>query len=122
MEVTLIANGMDLSGKLSTYNVTREITYKKVVTTMNNVEHPYPGTSKDVVTFSLLPMTDEEGAEVYNALSSLMFNATFTAQYAGGVNITKRVRITSNIESEFLLMSVDGKRRYRGGEIQLREL
>lgn len=122
MDVTLITNGLDLSGRLSTFSVTREITYKKVVTTMDNVEHPYPGAQKTVVTFSLLPMTDEEGAEVYNALSSLIFDTTFTSQYAGGADVTSRVRVISNLESTFLLLSVDGKRRYRGGEIQLREL
>lgn len=122
MEVTLIANGLDLSNRLSTFSVTKNITYKKVVTTMDDTEHPYPGAKKDIVTFSLLPQTDEEGAEVYNALSSLIFDATFTSQYAGGNDVTKRVRITSDLESTFLLLSVDGKRRYRGGEIQLREL
>lgn len=122
MEVTLITNGLDLSKRLSTYNVVKEITYKKVVTTMDDTEHPYPGAKKDVITFSLLPMTDAEGAEVYDALSLLIFDATFTAQYERGIDVTKRVRVTSNIESTFLLMSVDGKRRYKGGEIQLREL
>lgn len=122
MEVTLITNGLDLSKRLSTYKVTREINYRKVVTTMDDTEHPYPGTNKSVVTFSLLPMTDEEGEEVYNALSYLIFDATFTDQYAGGKDVAKRVRVTSNLESTFLLLSVDGKRRYRGGEIQLRAL
>lgn len=122
MEVTLIANGLDLSKRLSTYQVTKEITYKKVVTTLDDTEHPYPGAKKDVITFSLLPMTDEEGGEVYDVLYSLIFNATYTAQYAGGLNVTKRVRVTSDLESTFLLLSVDGKRRYRGGSIQLRAL
>lgn len=122
MDVTLIVNGLDLSNRLSTFGVTKSITYKKVVTTMDDTEHPYPGARKDVVTFSLLPQTDEEGAEVYAALSGLVFDATFTSQYEGGKDVTKRVRVISDLESTFLLLSVDGKRRYRGVEIQLREL
>ena len=119
--VTLKVGALDLSGRLSTYSLEREITYRKVVVTMDDKEHPYPGAQKDVVTFSLLPMTDAESAEVYNALAPLIFNATYTSTYDGR-DVTKQVRITSNLESEFLLLSVDGKRRYRGGEIQLREL
>lgn len=122
MEITLVVNGLDLSRKLSTYNVQKEITYKKVVTTMDNVDHPYPGAAKDIVSFSLLPMTELEGGEVYAALSPLVIDTTYTSQYEQGAAITKRVRVTSSLESQFLLMSVDGKRRYRGGEIQLKEL
>ena len=121
LDVTLIVNGLNLSGRLATYHTTREITYKKVVVTMDGREHPYPGTAKDVVSFTLLPMTDAEGAEVYDALSPLIYTATYTSQYDRR-DVTKTVRIISNLESNFLLLSVDGKRRYSGGEIQLREL
>ena len=40
MDVTLIVNGLDLSLKLSTYSVTEEVTYRKVITTLDDVEHP----------------------------------------------------------------------------------
>lgn len=119
--VTLRIGTFDLSPSLSTYRCSREISWKKVVVTMDNVEHPYPGAEKDVISFGLLPMTDAESAELYNALSPLVFNVTYTSTYDGR-DITKRMRITSNLEDEFLLLSIDGKRRYRGGEIQLREL
>ena len=122
MDIVLITNGLDLSAKVSTYATSKEITFKRVVTTMDNVEHPDPGYSKDVVTFSLLPMTELEGFEVYSALSSLIFDVTFTSQYDAEHTVKKTMRVTSNLESTFLLMSVDGKRRYRGGEISLREL
>lgn len=121
MEIALTVNGMDLAPRVATYKVQREITYKKVVTTMDNVEHPYPGAAKDVISFTLLPMTDAEGAEVYDALAPLIFDAKYTSQYDRR-DVTKRVRVISSLDSEFLLLSVDGKRRYKGGEIQLREL
>lgn len=121
MDVTLIVNGLDLSKQLSTYNVTEEVSYRKVVTTMDEKEHAYPGVKRPVVTFSLLPMTDRESTTLFNSLYDLIFNATFTNQHSG-IDETRRVRLTSNLDSAFLLLSVDGKRRYRGGEIQMRAI
>lgn len=121
MDVTLIVNGLDLSSKLSTYSVTEEVTYRKVITTLDDVEHPYPGVKRTTITFSLFPLADDESAALYSTLSSLVFDATYTNQYKS-VDETKRVRLTTNLESAFALKSVDGKRRYKGGEIQLRRL
>lgn len=121
MEITLIVNGLDLSKKLSTYSVTQEVYYSKVITTMDGVEHPYPGHTRAIVSFSLLPMTDNESTDLYQKLRDLIFQVTYTNQHIGE-DITQQMRITSNIDSKFLLLSVDGKRRYRGGEIQLRAL
>ena len=121
MDLTLIVNGLNLSSKLSTYSVTEEVTYRKVITTLDDVEHPYPGTKRTTITFSLLPMTDEESTALYNKLGALVFDATYTNQYKS-VDETNRVRLISNLESSFALKSIDGKRRYKGGEIQLRRL
>lgn len=121
MDITLIVNGLDLNEKLSTYSVTEEVTYRKIITTLDDVEHPYPGATRTTIAFSLLPLTGEESAALYSALSALMFDATYTNQHKG-VDETKRVRLMTNIESIFALKSVDGKRRYKGGEIQLRRL
>ena len=121
MDITLIVNGLDLSSNLSTYSVTEEVTYRKVITTLDDVEHPYPGSKRTTITFSLFPLTDDESAELYSTLSDLMFDATYTNQYKG-FDETKRVRLTTSLESAFALKSVDGKRRYKGGEIQLRRL
>ena len=121
MDVTLIVNGLNLSSKLSTYSVTEEVTYRKVITTLDDVEHPYPGAKRTTITFSLLPMTDEESTALYNKLGALVFDATYTNQYKG-VDETNRVRLITNLESSFALKSIDGKRRYKGGEIQLRRL
>ena len=60
MDVTLIVNGLDLSSKLSTYSVTEEVTYRKVITTLDDVEHPYPGAKRTTIIFSLFPLTDDE--------------------------------------------------------------
>ena len=121
MDVTLIVNGLDLSSKLSTYSVTEEVTYRKVITTLDDVEHPYPGAKRTTITFSLFPLTDDESAALYSTLSSLMFDATYTNQHKG-LDETKRVRLMTNLESAFALKSVDGKRRYKGGTIQIRRI
>ena len=121
MDVTLIVNGLNLSSKLSTYSVAEEVTYRKVITTLDDVEHPYPGAKRTTITFSLFPMTDEESTELYNKIGALVFDATYTNQYKGA-DETNRVRLITNLESSFALKSVDGKRRYKGGEIQLRRL
>ena len=119
MDVTLIVNGLNLSSKLSTYSVTEEVTYRKVITTLD--EHPYPGAKRTTITFSLFPLTDEESTALYNKLGALVFDATYTNQYKS-VDETQRFRLMTNLESSFALKSVDGKRRYKGGEIQLRRL
>lgn len=121
MELTLIVNGLDLHKKLSTYVVAKEISYPEVITTLDNVEHPYPGKKRSIITFSLFPMTDLESSELYDALSDLIFDAAYQNPYSNAVE-EKRVRLVSNLEDTFALLSMDGKRRYKGGAIQLREL
>jgi hypothetical protein len=119
MDVTLNVNGLDLHDKLSTYRVSQEVTYRQVLTTLDGTEHAFGEKIRPIVTFSLLPLTDEESTALYRALSDLIFPVSFTNQHTG-VNQTRELRLVSNLESAFALRSVDGKRRYRGTEIQLR--
>lgn len=121
MEITLNINGLDLHKKLSTYNMTKDVSYRKVITTLDEIEHPYPGAQRCVVTFSLFPLTDSESTKLYTALHDLIVPATFTNPYTG-MDETRQLRVISSLESAFLLLSVDGLRRYKGGQIQLREL
>ena len=121
IEVTLITNGLDLSKRLSTYSTSMSKPYTKVITTMDNRDHPFPALSKANVTFSLIPQTDEESAEVYEALSDMIIPVRFT-NMTTGAEAEKNMRITSDLESAFLLLSVDGKRRYMGGNIKMSEL
>ena len=121
IDVTLIANGLDLSGKLSTYNASKKVAYTDILSALDGTEYPFPADTKTDITFSLLPMDEEESAALYSALSPLIFEATYTDQHTG-MEATGRVRVTSNIDSAFLLKSVDGKRRYKGSAITLRVL
>jgi hypothetical protein len=62
-------------------------------------------------------MTDEESGELEAALEAMVFESTFTVN---GVDRTEDFRLDSDLQNLFLLKSVDGKRRYRGGKIILR--
>lgn len=117
MDITLTIDGLDLSGRVSSYSVTRDVSYNKVITTLDNVEHPYPGAVRPIINFSLLPGTDEQDAELYELLEKLIYSVTYTEK---GVDVTRKMRLTSSLESVFLLRSVDGNRRYKNGAIQLR--
>lgn len=58
-------------------------------------------------------MTEAESAEYYNALMGDTVGVTFTDPYSGA-DIVKTMRVTSDLEAAFALVSVDGNRRYKG--------
>ena len=120
MDVTLTINGAEWSRKLATYKVDYKTTYAKIITTLDNVEHPCGGYQRAIVTFSLFPLTDEECSELFNELSQLIMSVTFTDPNRG--DMTLKMRLTSDISNSFALRSVDGKRRYMGGKITLRQV
>lgn len=119
MDITLIIHGLVLSSRLSTYSVTQEVTYRKIITTLDETEHPYPGKIRPIINFSLIPGTDEDDEILYNTLKNLIFNVIYTEN---GADVIRKMRLVSSLESVFLLTSVDGKRRYKNGAIQLRGL
>ena len=121
MDMTLTVNGIDLSGKLSTYQVTKKVSYTDVLVALDNTEHPFPGASKTEITFSLLPMDEDEAGALYMALANLLVTVSYTDPQEGGV-LTMKARVMTDVDAVFLLRSVDGKRRYRGGNVTLRTL
>ena len=121
MDIMLKIGTLDMHKKVSTYSVQREITYDKVVTTMDGVEHASRNKDRYIVSFSFFPMTESEATEYCSALSGSTVSVTFTDPYTG-TDTVKTMRATSNIDAAFALVSVDGKRRYKGGTIQMREI
>lgn len=119
MDQTMIIDGLDLKDRLLTYSVTQEISYGRVVTTLDKTEHTSIGKVRPEVEFTLTPGTDEENATLFRTLKKMMFDVTYTED---GVDVTKKMRLVSNLESVFLLTSIDGKRRYKIGAIRLRGL
>lgn len=121
MDITLKLGALDVHEKVSTYSVRREVSYGKIIVTMDDVEHAVRSKDRYVVTFSLFPMTEDESTEYCNALRSSTVEVTFSDPYTK-TGVVKTMRVTSNLDAAFALLSVDGKRRYNGGEIQLREI
>lgn len=121
MDITLKLGALDVHEKVSTYNVRREVSYSKVITTMDDTEHAARSKDRYIVETSFFPMTESESTEYYNALMGDTMSVTFTDPYSGA-DTAKTMRLTSDLEAAFALVSVDGNRRYKGGAVQLREI
>lgn len=121
MDITLKIGTLDVHERLSTYSVQREVSYSKIIVTMDDEEHAVRSKDRYVVTFSLFPMTEDEATAYCNALHASTVEVTFSDPYTK-TDVVKTMRVTSNLNAAFALVSVDGKRRYKGGEIQVREI
>lgn len=121
MNITLQIGTLDVHERVSTYNVRREVSYSKVITTMDDTEHAARAKDRYIVEASFFPMTEAEATAYYKALKDETVSVVFTDPYSG-TSATKAMRVTSDLESAFALVSVDGKRRYKGGTVQLREI
>ena len=119
MTITALINNVDFAPVLSTWNVTHEIAFSKVVSSLNGADRAFGRREKTIISFSLLPYTEEECAVYYDVLSTGIVSCTFTDN-DGSVK-EKEMRLISDLESIFLLDSVDGKRRYKGATITLRQ-
>lgn len=120
MDVTFSIDGLDLHAKLSTYEVTTEVSYVQTITTMDGVRHPVPGSQKDAIVFSLFPTTEDEATLLYNKLSQYIVSVSYTNPKSG-TTLTRSMFVDGDVSLTFALKSIDGKRRYLGGEIILRE-
>ena len=68
---------------------------------------------------SQLPLDDDLASSVYDALAEQTQIVTFTDPY-NKTNLVRKMRLTSNLEATFIVKSVNGKRYYKGGELQMR--
>ena len=123
MNVTLIIGGRDFAPRLASYDVRKEISYSDVILTMDQVEHIGRQYTRYVITFSMFPYSDATANADYAALKySPILQVTFSdASFSEGY-ATKQMRVDSDLNSVFGLVSVDGNRYYKGGEIVLRAL
>ena len=96
MDIMLKIGTLYTHNKLSTYSVQREITYDKVITTMDGVEHASRNKDRYIVSFSFFPMTEIEATEYCSALSGSTVSVTFTDPYTG-TDIVKTMRATSTV-------------------------
>ena len=119
MNITLKINGVDFSKMLSTWETEKERSVEKTVKTIDQTEVDFGTAWRTIITFSMLPFTDAESNQYYKALSAASVSVTFTD--SDGQEKTGDFRVACDLRSIFLLDSVDGFRRYRGGRITLRQ-
>lgn len=117
MDVVLTINGRDFSNRLSKYNMQKAHEEARLITTLDGVEHSVQRT-RDVVTFSLIPFSDDTAAADFAALQG-EFIAHYTDTFSG-TESSGYMRVTSNLDAAFGLRSIDGNRYYKGGNIVIR--
>jgi len=121
MDVTLTINTRDFSGRLSKYSVKHEPIVRKVVTTMDYVEHVAIERYRTIIRFALIPISDDDAEYDYAALSEGVFSATYTDPYAGA-DVSQMMRLNTNLSAAYGIKSADGNHYYKGGEIELRAI
>ena len=119
IDVTFKINGVDYSSLLSTYKVTHEVEYPTTITAIDGTEYGY-ARRRPTVSFSLLPLTDQQSAELYSNMLSMNVLCQYTDPYLGTVT-TASMRVITSLESAFGLRSIDGNRYYKGRVITLRQ-
>ena len=121
MDITLIINNRDFSDRLSTYQVTKETGFGSVVATLGGVEHVGGRTSRDLVTFTLLPGDDKTARRDYRALQRRVVKCTYYNPHTG-VRRTRDMRVVSDLSQTFGLRAANGSRYYKSGAVTLRAL
>lgn len=118
IDVTFVIDGVDCSPYLSNYIVSHSIEQRETITTMDGTE--YTATQiRPVISFSLDPLSDEQSESLYRTLLKGNIEVTYTDPYLGDNQIAI-MRVTSEINSVFVIRSTDGKRYYKGDTITLR--
>lgn len=119
MDITLTLNTRDFAPRVVSYEIKKVLEQGRVVKTLDKTEHTPTAVTRDVITFSLFPQTDANATADYNKLKDMQFSATYTDPYSNA-DVTKTVRVTSDLNAVFGIKSADGNRYYKGGAITLR--
>lgn len=121
MDITLTINGRDFAPRLSTYEVSQEISFPDMITTIDGTEYYGKKHKRDIITFKLLPFDEETANKDYEILASDDMLVTYSnPQAPERLKIDRKMRLDSDLSAAFGLRSVDGNRYYLGGEIVLR--
>lgn len=121
IDVTFTIGSTDYHSLLSTYNVTHKVETRASVVTMDGTEH-YALQRRPVITFSLIPLTDDQTKSLYDLLSAGEVSVTYTDPYTYTAVTPSRTgvfRVASDLSSVFGVKSND--RYYKGGEITLQQ-
>lgn len=116
IDIELFINNRYFTPLLASYSVTEEVKYREKVTTLDGTEHYFGRTIRDILKFKLLPMTDFSDDD-FSALKEVPLMVRYDKN---GEILEREFSLDCNLESMFLLLSCDGMRRYKEGEIRLR--
>ena len=118
IDVTFTLEGVDYSQYLSSYSVSHEVEQRAIVTTLDGTE--YTSTQlRPVITFSLVPLSDEQSESLYEILSKSSIEVTYTDPYLGDRH-SVTMRVTSELNSAFIIRANNGNCYYKGNSITLR--
>ena len=119
IDILLNVNNVSFSNKLSTYQVTHEIEYPRILTALDGTEY---GTHRrrPVVLFSFIPLTEAETNTFYEALKQQNLTVQYTDTHLNRTAIAS-MRLTTNLDAVFGIKSITGDRYYKGGTITLRQ-
>lgn len=119
IDVVFNVNDHDFSQSLSTYQVTQEIKYSHVITTMDGTEYPIGETRRDIIIFTLLPGLENDH-EFYDA----MMERPLIVEYSTKDRMVQKreFRIDCNLTEMYLLKNCRGDIYYNGGQIKFRAL
>ena len=118
IDVTFILDNVDYSPYLSKYSVSHEVEARETITAIDGTEYTVTQIRPSII-FSLDPLSDEQSESLYRILSETNINVTYTDPYLGDNQFTV-MRVTSEINSAFIIRSTSGNRYYRGNSIALR--
>ena len=115
MNVTLELNGVDFSDLLSTYQVRRVTEYPRLMVAMDGTEHGGMWERTELA-FSFRPLTSAESATLYDEVASGSILVTYTDTFLND-DITRTMRLTSQLADVFALNSINGSNYYNGSTI-----
>lgn len=118
IDVTFTLEGVDYSSYLSKYTVLHEIEQRTIMTAIDGTEYTTTQIRPSIV-FSLDPLSDEQSESLYRILSRNSIEVIYTNPYIGDEQLTV-MRVTSELNSAFIIRSTNGNRYYKGNSITLR--
>lgn len=119
IDVIFTVNGHDFSKSLSTYQITQEIKYSQVITTMDGTEYPIGETRRDIILFTLFPVAEND-YEFYEA----MMERPLIVEYSTKDRMVQKgeFRLDCNLNEIYLLKNCNGDIYYNGSQIKFRAL
>lgn len=118
IDVAFTLNGVDYSPYLSEYTVLHEIEQRETVVTLDGTEYTATQIRPSIV-FSLVPLSDEQSESLYEILSRPSIEVTYTDPYLRD-RYSVIMRVTSELNSSFIIRANSGNRYYEGNSITLR--